>query len=56
MTTHVESLYQYEFSYKVPTLYRTAVLNVQGDRRESDGLKKIYLVDFQLETDLFLQN
>jgi len=29
---------------------------IQGDRRESDGLKKKYSVDFQLEMDLFLQN
>ena len=29
MTTHVESLNQYEFSYKVPTIYRTVVQNVQ---------------------------
>ena len=29
---------------------------IQGDRRESDGLKKKYSVDFQLEMDVFLQN
>ena len=31
-------------------------LPIQGDRRESDGLKKKYSVDFQLEMDVFLQN
>ena len=35
--------------------FQTAV--VEGDRRESDGLKKKnYSVDFQLEMDVFLQN
>jgi hypothetical protein len=29
---------------------------IQGDRRESDSLKKKYSVDFQVEMDLFLQN
>ena len=31
-------------------------LNIQGDRRESDGFKKNYSGDFQLEMDVFLQN
>jgi len=31
-------------------------LVIQGDRRESDGLKKNSSVDFPLEMDLFLQN
>jgi len=31
-------------------------IEVQDDRRESDGFQKKYLLDFQLEMDLFLQN
>ena len=36
--------------------YSNQLSLIQGDRWESDGLKKKYSVDFQLEMDVFLQN
>jgi len=45
--------------YGIPLLYiyQQMQMYIQGDRRESDGLKKKkYSVVFQLEMGLFLQN
>ena len=33
----------------------TTLQHIQGDTRESDGFKKKYSVDIQLEMDLFVQ-